>query len=814
MFVSLKFKAIVIVSLLLATLSGIVALQSELQLNRLSDNQHESNFERYAKEVSGLIRQSHNHLLQLGDIIPLLKTNSSGPAGEPLALTLDQHWEYIQINWGLESLGLFNRNGQAIRTWGSRIEHDSERLANLADAGLPDSWVLCDPSCFLRSATPILNANNELQILQFDMSMADVLRTFSEITGSDIGIITLVENAQETDATLSAWHSSLDAMTHRDLNGNILKLLSRNITIDQLRNENQEIVVDGQTYEVGLLPIERKFGETAYFTVIANISSEKQFIAREINLNIIGGIFSTLIACAIIVAMFWKPVTRLGRQASLLPLLTKGEFGKVRKELKTSTRKRWIKDEIDILDETELEVSIQLEKMQEKIESHTVELKNLAHFDSLTGLSNRRRILEEIRISLRNTVGQNDFFALLFIDLDNFKRINDSLGHGAGDELLIAVSKRLNSCVRSTDIVGRLGGDEFCIIVNNLKKQGDGASVACNVLNVLKLPIHVQRTEVIVSASIGIVLAPKDGDSIKELLQNADLAMYRAKALGRNKYQLFYPAMSEIAVERLSIENELRSAVSNEEFQLHYQAQVNLNTGEIIAAEALLRWIHPQKGLIMPDKFIDVLEETGLIVPVGEWVVQTACEALVRWRGMGLSPLLLSVNLSPRQFRDPNLCMMIEQSIASSGAPAENLELEITESMVMQDVESNNQLIQKLQSMGISFAIDDFGTGYSSFSYLKTLPVNTLKIDRTFIKDIPDDEVDMEITAAIVAVAHNLKLKVIAEGVETLEQQAFLMKLGCDLGQGYLYSKPVTEKAFMALVAEATVWDEKVLVQV
>jgi len=216
----------------------------------------------------------------------------------------------------------------------------------------------------------------------------------------------------------------------------------------------------------------------------------------------------------------------------------------------------------------------------------------------------------------------------------------------------------------------------------------------------------------------------------------------------------------------------------------------------------------------MPDKFIDVLEETGLIVPVGEWVVQTACEALVRWREIGLSPLLLSVNLSPRQFRDPNLCMMIEQSIASSGAPAENLELEITESMVMQDVESNNQLIQKLQSMGISFAIDDFGTGYSSFSYLKTLPVNTLKIDRTFIKDIPDDEVDMEITAAIVAVAHNLKLKVIAEGVETIEQQAFLMKLGCDIGQGYLYSKPVTEEAFLVLVDEATVWDKKVVVQV
>jgi len=216
----------------------------------------------------------------------------------------------------------------------------------------------------------------------------------------------------------------------------------------------------------------------------------------------------------------------------------------------------------------------------------------------------------------------------------------------------------------------------------------------------------------------------------------------------------------------------------------------------------------------MPDKFIEVLEDTGLIVPVGEWVVRSACETLVRWREMGLSPLLLSVNLSPRQFRDPNLCRMIEHSIASSGAPAKNLELEITESMVMQDVESNNQLIQKLQSMGISFAIDDFGTGYSSFSYLKTLPVNTLKIDRTFIKDIPDDEVDMEITAAIVAVAHNLKLKVIAEGIETLEQQAFLMQLGCDLGQGYLYSKPVAEDEFLALIAEATVWDEKRVLQI
>ncbi len=808
MFVSLKVKAFVVVSLLLATLSGMVALQSELQLNRLSDNQHESNFERYANEVSGLIRQSHNHLLQLGDIIPLLETQSSEKAGEPLVLTLDQHWEYIQINWGLEGLGLFNRHGQVIQTWGSQIDHKAKHLSNIAETGEPDSWILCQTHCFLRSATPILNENNELQVLQFDMSMADVLRTFSEITGSDIGIITKIKNAGEPGKLLSAWHSDLVAMTHRDLNGNILDLLSRKVSFNQLRSENQEIVVGGQSYEVGLLPMERNFDGAAYFTIIANISTEKQFIDREIQFNIIGGIISTVLVCAIIVAMFWKPVTRLGRQASLLPLLTKGEFGRVRQELKTGRGNRWLKDEIDILDETEIAVSLQLEMMREKIENHTVELKNMAHYDSLTGLSNRHRILEEIHKSLRNSVGKSELFALLFIDLDNFKRINDSLGHGAGDELLVAVSKRLNSCVRNTDIVGRLGGDEFCIIVNHLKKEGDGASVASNVLNVLKLPIHIQRTEAIVSASIGIVVAPKDGESIKDLLQNADLAMYRAKAQGRNKYQMFYPSMSEIAVERLSIENELRSAVFNQEFQLYYQAQISLETGEIIATEALLRWNHPQRGLIMPDKFIEVLEETGLIVPVGEWVVQTACETLVRWEKMGLAPLMLSVNLSPRQFNDPNLCMMIEQSISSTGAPAERLELEITESMVMQDVESNNQLIQKLRSMGISFAIDDFGTGYSSLSYLKSLPVNTLKIDRAFIKDIPDDEADMEITAAIVAVAHNLKLKVIAEGIETQAQQDFLMQLGCDLGQGYLYSKPVTEEKFLALLAEGAVPDK------
>jgi diguanylate cyclase (GGDEF)-like protein/PAS domain S-box-containing protein len=416
----------------------------------------------------------------------------------------------------------------------------------------------------------------------------------------------------------------------------------------------------------------------------------------------------------------------------------------------------------------------------------------LAQFDSLTGLPNRHLFRDRLMQAMARAKRTGKAMAVLFIDLDRFKLVNDTLGHGAGDQLLKEATQRLQACMRASDTVGRFGGDEFGAVITDLAKPGDASVVAQKIIDALARPFDLDGHESYVTASIGITLFPTDGEEAGTLIMNADAAMYRAKEQGRNTYQYFTREMNERAMQRVTMESALRRAIERKEFLLHYQPKVKIASGEVCGFEALLRWQHPEQGLVPPLQFIPVLEDTGLIVPVGEWVIGEVCEQIARWRRARFRTPPVAVNLSARQFQQKGLEATVDRALRRSGIAPDLLQFELTESLLMKEPEVAARTLRSLKKLGVALSVDDFGTGYSSLSYLKRFPIDALKIDRTFIRDVTVDADDAAITFAIIGLAHSLKLSVIAEGVETRDQLRFLEAHGCDEMQGFLFSRPVT----------------------
>ncbi|WP_052691800.1 putative bifunctional diguanylate cyclase/phosphodiesterase [Teredinibacter purpureus] len=424
--------------------------------------------------------------------------------------------------------------------------------------------------------------------------------------------------------------------------------------------------------------------------------------------------------------------------------------------------------------------------------------------DPLTGLANRSLFYDRMHKSLSRAKRNDSSLAIILLDLDRFKNINDSLGHDAGDACLKHVARHLVEELRDTDTVARLGGDEFVVVLENVNGIEVIEKIASKLLDCLAQPITIQNHEIASTASMGISIFPKDGDSIDQLLKHADTAMYRAKAAGKNRYQFYLSAMSDTAVNYLLLENDLRRALEQDELCLYYQPQIDLNTGRIIGLEALVRWQHKDRGLVSPIHFIPLAEETGLIEPLGAWVLERACVRFQSWLLNDIHLGKIAVNLSTRQLRQGDFADTVAQILSRTGLPPEYLELEITETSAMENAADTIEMLTTLSGMGLSLAIDDFGTGYSSLAYLQRFPIQKLKIDRSFIDDIDRDKQDSAIAKSIIDLAHNMSLQVIAEGVERPAQSRWLIDRGCDQVQGFYYSKPLSEEQLMTLVNDRT----------
>ena len=424
--------------------------------------------------------------------------------------------------------------------------------------------------------------------------------------------------------------------------------------------------------------------------------------------------------------------------------------------------------------------------------------RHIAHHDAVTGLPNRVLLQDRLQMAMQRSRRDGSQIGVLMIDLDHFKRINDSLGHHVGDLMLSKISERLGGCVRAGDTVARMGGDEFVVMLPDVTEADSIKRIAAAIVERVSAPITAGNHEVLVTPSVGVSVFPTDGQDVHSLLRHADMAMYQAKASGRRCFRVFSNAMERAAAEKLELETAMRRALEREEFVVHYQPQVCLNSGRVVGVEALLRWNDAVHGAVPPSRFIPVAEETGLIVPLGEWVLRTACRDAVRLQQACGAPLRLAVNLSPRQFRQGNLQALIERALADSGLDPAHLELEITEGVLMDSTDELAERLQRLRALGLAFAVDDFGTGYSSLSYITRFPIDTLKIDRSFVSRLPDSAGDAAVAQTIIALAHSLRIKVVGEGVESEQQLDFLRARRCDMGQGFRFGKGGTVDELLA----------------
>ena len=458
----------------------------------------------------------------------------------------------------------------------------------------------------------------------------------------------------------------------------------------------------------------------------------------------------------------------------------------------------------DYLVKGKLDRELLLRSMQYSIERkrYQEQLEYQANYDALTGLPNRNLLHDR----LKQSVYAQRFvrsIGVVFLDIDHFKFVNDSLGHNAGDKLLQKVADRLLGAVRDGDTVARLGGDEFILVLNDQTGQEVIYRAMQRIINKIAEPIEIDGQELLVTASAGISLYPQDGPDVETLLKNADAAMYRAKDKGRNNFQFYTAEMNRQVNERLKMENALRRALERREFELYYQPRIHVENGALVGCEALLRWQHPEMGLTLPDRFIGLAEETGLIVPIGEWVIKSACAQARAWQKKRMPPVTVSVNLSMRQFKQEGLASAVDDALRQSGLEPKLLEMELTESLVMQDTEAAIRVLERLREIGVEISVDDFGTGHSSLSYLTRLPISALKIDQSFVQDVkgtggPDEGI---VAQAIISLAHNLKLKVVGEGVETAAQFEFLKTHACDEVQGYHFGRPMPAADFERFAA-------------
>jgi diguanylate cyclase (GGDEF)-like protein len=444
--------------------------------------------------------------------------------------------------------------------------------------------------------------------------------------------------------------------------------------------------------------------------------------------------------------------------------------------------------------------TIEAHKLAEQVQTAKNQLDHLAHHDVLTDLPNRILLQDRLGQAIGLACRQGRQLAVMFMDMDRFKHINDSLGHAVGDQLLQSVAQRMVSCVRHSDTISRQGGDEFVLLLPHIEHADDAALSAQKILAALAPPHHIDQHDLHISVSIGISIYPDDGQDAETLIKSADTAMYHAKENGRSNYTFFEQSMNARAVQRQFIESGLRRALERQEFVLHYQPKINLQSGAMVGVEALIRWLHPLRGLLPPAQFVPIAEDCGLILPIGRWVLREACRQARAWQDAGLPPITIAVNTSALEFQARDFFENIRATLEVSRLQPRYLELELTESVLMRDAESTDSMLRALADFGVKLAVDDFGTGYSSLSYLRQFPINTLKIDQTFINQMTSNPDDATIVTAMIGMGKNLKQRVLAEGIESPEQYAFLLAQHCDEGQGYYFSRPVVAEEFAGLL--------------
>jgi len=703
------------------------------------------------------------------------------------AKQLTSQFDGLQLNLNVENIWLVDAQKKILFATSTIPITVQQSITQVLKLQQPHHQIYCPQQCQLLLSLPLLNNQGDIVVVTMSASLVDMLYAINTSLNSDVAVVSIPMQADITGSDVDIISASNLALTQSLLDANTESNLGT------VLEQGLQLYLRDKNYLVNLLPLAKSSQRAFYLSLIDNVTpfTEQNALYRLQFLISLSCIFFML---GFFVYLIASPFTkRLLRLSGALPLLSNKKFDQFRQvKLKKPVL---FSDELDVLTDAALELSYELEQLNIEVEQKTKELENIAMYDLLTGLPNRNMLNYQLRKSIANIGRYPGGVAVLFLDLDDFKKVNDSNGHTEGDKLLIQAAERIRLCVGQIDLACRFGGDEFVVVLGSLKSVNDAINIADKLLEQFKEPIKLGSTIFYVSTSIGISYTESFDEKSEDLISHADIAMYEAKDNGGAQYHVYHHEMYQRVAQRVMLEGEVRQALSKQEFSLSLQPQLCAKDKKVYGFEALLRWHHPERGMISPEDFIPILENSQYMIELGYWIIHRCFELAVMIREQGLVETKIAINLSAGQFIDANLPSYLQGLLDTFSLSADNFELELTEQTLVKDIDHTISTMNKLKAMGFSFAIDDFGTGYSSLAYIKKMPVDVIKIDKSFIFGMLENHADYQIIMSTIAMVKNLGLTVIAEGVETAAQLRSLTENDCDLIQGYYFSKPVPEIA-------------------
>ncbi len=724
---------------------------------------------------------------------------------DSLARGLSEQFDALELHLNVENVWLLNHKLQPLFVTSEVPDYVKKSVSKALTQQSPQDELYCQDGCQQLVSIPLINKNGELAIVAISASLVDMLYAINRSLKSDVAIVSFDNNI---DSRLS------DVNFVSASNPTLLKAIFHqsqvNLRIEEIKNKGLQIDFTSSHYLLNLMPLAKNQQEY-YLALVDDVTPFKAASDHYRQQFLISAVI-IFITLAGLVYWIASPFTqRLLALSKALPLLSKKEFDQFRQaELQSP---RFFSDELDVLTDATIELSYELEQLNIEINQKTKELENIAMYDLLTGLPNRNMLNYQLRKSIAGINIDKKGIAVLFLDLDDFKKVNDSHGHGEGDRLLIVAADRVRLSVKNVDLACRFGGDEFVIVLGQLKSVAEAEAVAEKILLQFREPIKLSSSLFYVSTSIGIVYSEDENAKADDLISHADIAMYEAKDNGGSQFHVYHDDMYQKVAHRVMLEGEVRQALTKKQFSLSLQPQLEAKSKKVYGFEALLRWHHPERGMISPDDFIPILENSEHMIILGYWVIRRCFELVVKLRHHGLQSTRIAINLSAIQFTDPKLVDYFQQLLVEFDLSAEHFELEITEQTLVKDIDQAIQVMETLKTMGFTFAIDDFGTGYSSLSYLKKMPVDVIKIDKSFVFGMLENHADYQIIMSTIAMVKNLGLIAIAEGVESSAQLRSLTEHNCDLIQGYYFSKPIPESEILAFIDEHIIdgyWKTKV----
>ena len=787
----LVVSALMVLSLAISMLS-ISRLDQEFeqyQGNKLRQGNAQFDMQsRIVREKVGVWLESFTDLIQLREQDDFYQA----------ANALEQQFDALQINHNVESVWLVSEHVKPVFQSSPMPAQVLASIKRVIQTSAPDYQLSCVQECLQLVSIPILNAKGDMAIVSMAISFVDVIFAINQALENQVAIVAFEKSTEVKLAQAEIITSSAPKLMNSLFMNSQSQAMLSNVKKDGL-----QIEFNDKSYLINLMHLADSKTQDFYMAQVDDVSSFTEKY-RDYRLQFVFSAIAILIVIAFLVHFVAGPFTkRLLILTDILPLLAKKEFEQFRKtKIKQS---KVFPDEIDVLINATTALSYELEQLNIEITQKTKELENIAMYDLLTGLPNRNMLNFQLRKVINNASRKGSNAGILFLDLDDFKKVNDTHGHGEGDKLLIEAANRINLSVTSADIVCRFGGDEFLILLNENTSLELAQELAKSILKSFQKPIKINSSLFYVTCSIGIAMLEDELIQASELISRADIAMYEAKGNGGDQYFAYQGGMFQRVAHRVMMESEVKQALAKGQFSLSLQPQLVAKTNKLHGFEALLRWQHPERGMVSPDDFIPILENSEHMIELGYWVIRRCFELSKGLGKIGLTDAIIAINLSAGQFADVNLISYLEALLVEFDLPAKNFELELTEQTLVKDIDKAIETMDAMRSLGFSFAIDDFGTGYSSLAYLKRMPVDVIKIDKSFVFGMLENHADFQIIMSTIAMVKNLGLTVIAEGVETKAQLRSLTDNDCDLIQGYYFSKPIPEAELFEFISQKIV---------